>query len=77
MRYARLKAALGLTFLAVLGTLAAEPGHDDKSPVIAVSERTAGTPAKGRPSLGGLLPQPQPGAARGGQVAPVVYRLRP
>jgi hypothetical protein len=41
MRYARLKAALGLTFLAVLGSLAAESGQDDKSPVIAVSERTA------------------------------------
>ena len=40
MEYARLKAALGLTFLAVLGPLPAEPGQDDKSPVIAVSERT-------------------------------------
>src|SRR5262245_53955861 len=41
MRYARLKAALGLTFLAVLGSLATEPCQDDKSPVVTVSERTA------------------------------------
>jgi hypothetical protein len=40
MEYARLKAALGLTFLASLGPLLAEPGQDDKSPVTAVSERT-------------------------------------
>lgn len=40
MKYARLNAALSLTLLAVLGTLAAEPNQDDKSPVIAVTERT-------------------------------------
>ena len=41
MEYARLKAALGLTFLVSLGPLLAEPRQDNKSPVIAVSERTA------------------------------------
>jgi hypothetical protein len=41
MRYAPSTAALGLTFLAVLGSLAAKPRQDDKPPVIAVSERTA------------------------------------
>ena len=41
MEYARLKAALGLTFLVSLGPLLAEPRQDNKSPAIVVSERTA------------------------------------
>src|SRR5262245_20634592 len=41
MRCARLMAAVGLTFLAILASLHAETGRGGKSPAVTVSERTA------------------------------------